>query len=71
MNLHFAWIDFWWVDYLFGFGLLTINTGERSRSLLSIYWNDGELLIDLLWLRVYTGFPFNAVDTFNRMRGLK
>jgi hypothetical protein len=52
------WIDFFFKDKLFGFGIFTIKRNEIIRSFLSICSNDGELLIDLLWFRIYTNFPF-------------
>jgi hypothetical protein len=57
MTLDIFWIDCWLQDKLFGLGLLTIKREELIRSLFSIYWNDGELLIDLFWFRILTTFP--------------
>ncbi len=62
MNLRFLWLDFYWADKLFGFGIGSIVLEAWARSLLSIYWNDGELLIDVLWFRVLTAYPFNQED---------
>lgn len=58
MTLDLFWIDFWLQDRLFGFGLFSIKREETMRSLFSIYWNEGELLIDLFWFRIYTKHPF-------------
>jgi len=66
MQLSLGWIDFYWADRLFGLGIGSIVTENWIRNLLSAYWNDGELLVDVLWFRVYTGFPyikfFNSED---------
>ena len=58
MTFDLFWIDFFIKDRLFGFGIFTIKRDETIRSFLSIYSNDGELLMDLLWFRIYTNFPF-------------
>jgi len=57
MTLNLFWVDFWLKDRLFGIGLFTVKQEELHRSLFSIYWNDGETLIDLLWFRIYSDFP--------------
>ena len=59
MTFDILWIDFWLKDKLFGFGILCVKTTEGIRNFFSVYWNDGELLVDLLWFRVYTDFPFS------------
>ena len=54
MEFTLLWIDLFPKDRLFGFGVFSIkNYGALNRNLLSIYWNNGELLIDLLWFRVH------------------
>ena len=58
MTFNIFWIDVWIKDKLFGIGFLTIKQEELHRSLSSIYWNDGELLIDLFWIRILTTVPF-------------
>ena len=59
MTIDLFWIDFFLKERLFGFGILSIKNDDWfNRSLLSIYWNDGELLIDLLYFRVVTTFWF-------------
>ena len=58
MIFNLFWIDFYIKDNLFGLGILTVKTDENIKSLLAFYWNDGELLIDLLWFRVYSKHPF-------------
>ena len=58
MTLDLLWVDIWFRDRLFGFGFITIKGEEFIRSLFSIYWNDGELLVDLFWFRVLTTVPF-------------
>ncbi len=56
MTFNLFWIDYYWVDKLFGFGFCTIKTENKVRSLFSIYWNDRDLLIDLFWFRIVTYF---------------
>ncbi len=62
MTFNLLSVDFFWSDRLFGFSLASVHTENNGRGLFIIYWNDGDLLIDLLWFRVYTGFPFNSED---------
>lgn len=53
MQFTLFWIDFFLKDKLLGFGLCSIKNYEGiHRNLLSIYWNDGDLLIDFFWFRV-------------------
>ena len=58
MIFYLFWIDFFIKDKLFGIGLLTFKFEELVRSFFCIYWNDGELLIDLLWFRIVTTAPY-------------
>jgi len=58
MVFDLAWIDFWLQDKLFGFGIFTIKCEEFLRSFFSIYYNDGEILMDILWIRIYEKHPF-------------
>ena len=58
MKLSLLWVDFYIKDNLFGIGILTAKNDENIKSLLSFYWNDGELLIDLFWFRIYSKYPF-------------
>lgn len=54
MKFSLLWIDLFLKDNLVGFGFCSSkNYDGFHRSLLAIYWNDGELLIDLLWFRVF------------------
>jgi len=55
MTFDSFWFDFYLQDKLFGFGFCSIKNENLFRSLLSIYWNDREILIDLFWIRIYTG----------------
>ena len=57
MTIDLFWLDFWFQDGLFGLGACTVKREGYIRSLFSIYWNDGELLVDLLWFRIVTTFP--------------
>jgi len=45
--------DFFWSDRLFGFWFFNIEgmSGE-GRSLLELYYADGELFFDLFWIRI-------------------
>ena len=54
MTVDAMWFDFYWPEKLFGFGVFTIKRENLHRSLFSIYWNDGDLLIDLGWFRILT-----------------
>lgn len=54
MNFSIFWIDWFYSDRLFGFGLFSFDTENAPRSLLAIYWNDRELLVDLFWVRILT-----------------
>ena len=58
MIFDLLWFDIWIKDRLFGFGIFSIKQPDIHRSLFSIYWNDGELLIDLFWFHVLTAAPF-------------
>jgi len=60
MSFNLFWLDFWLQDRLFGFGFFTFEGEELHRSLFSIYWNNGELMIDLLWFRILTYFVFGG-----------
>ncbi len=62
MKFNLLSVDFFWSDRLLGLGIATITLENLVRSLFLIYWNNGDLLIDLFWFRVYTGFPFNKED---------
>ena len=57
MGIGMFWIDCWWQEKSFGFGFLTFKFENLTRSFFSIYWLDGELLVDLFWLRVLTTCP--------------
>lgn len=52
MTFNLLWIDYWFAEQLFGFGFFTFKQEESIRSLIAIYWNDGELLFDLFWIRL-------------------
>ena len=54
MGFKLLWVDMFLRDNLFGFGLCTIDSGNLVRSLLSIYYADGEWIIDVFWARAYT-----------------
>lgn len=54
MTCDLFWIDFWFRDNLFGLGILSIKREDFHKSLFAIYYNDGELLVDLFWLRIIT-----------------
>ncbi len=51
MTFDLMWIDWWWSEKLFGIGFFSIK-GESLRSLFALYWNDGELQIDVFWFRI-------------------
>lgn len=50
MTFNFIWIDFWPTN--FGFGIFSVETANLFRNLFSIYWSDGDLLVDLFYIRV-------------------
>ena len=56
-------IDFYRKEELFGFWLGSIKSShiELHRSLLSIYWNDGNFTVDLFWFRVVDAYPIDWV----------
>lgn len=60
MAFDLFWMDFWIRDKLFGFGILSLKKEDFHKSLLAIYWDDGEILIDLFWFsfRIFTTYPF-------------
>lgn len=58
MTFYLFWADFWFWDNLFGFGILSVKREDFYRSLFAIYYNDGELLIDLFWFRIITVYSF-------------
>lgn len=58
MTFDLFWMDFWFRDNLFGFGILSLKKEDFHKSLLAIYYNDGELLIDLFWFRIITAYSF-------------
>ncbi len=47
-------IDIYWSDRLFGFWFCSFKNSDQEihRSLFTIYWNNGELLIDLFWIHL-------------------
>lgn len=51
MTLSLLWIDLYFNEGLYGFGLISIKGEERSRSLLGLYWCCGEIMVDLFWIR--------------------
>lgn len=54
MQFSLLWINLSFKDNLFGFKFCGIrNYDEFNRNLLAVYWNDGDLLIDFLWIRVH------------------
>lgn len=57
MTFQLFGFDFYLQDKLFGFWLFGIHNQEEPRNLFCIYWNDGELLIDLFWVRILSIFP--------------
>jgi hypothetical protein len=54
MTFSLLWFCFSISNNLFGIGIGTVQmwTTDTVRSLLTVYWNDGELLVDLFWIRV-------------------
>ena len=56
-------IDFYRKDEFFGFWLGAIKNidKEMHRSLFGIYWNDGNLLIDLFWFHIVDTYPIDWV----------
>ena len=58
MTIDLFWVDLFAYDKLFGFGLGTVKTDKSHRSLLSVYYNDGEVLLDMLWFNIYQNHPF-------------
>ena len=47
-------IDFYLSARLFGFWFLSFKGDNLHRSLISIYYSDRELLVDLFWFRILT-----------------
>ena len=58
MGFVLFWIDFFITDNLYGFGFLSFKDVNYHKSFLAFYWNEGELLIDLLWIHIYKKHPF-------------
>lgn len=54
MTFDLFWIDIFFEERLFGFGVFSLKRDNVPYNLLAIYWNDGELFIDLFWLRLPT-----------------
>lgn len=54
MTFDLFWIDIFFEECLFGFGAFSFKLDNIPYNLLAIYWNDGELFIDLFWLRLPT-----------------
>lgn len=54
MTFDLFWVDAYIEEKLFGFGVFTIKGMDsvRSRSLFSVYWADGMLLLDLFYFKV-------------------
>ena len=40
-------------ENLYGIMFLTVNKSDDSRSLFTIYYSDGELIVELLFMRFY------------------
>jgi hypothetical protein len=54
MQFTLLWIDLFLKDNNIGFALCSLrNYDDFHRSLFAVYWNDGELLIDLFWFWVH------------------
>ena len=62
MTFDLFWVEGFIVDKIFGVGLFTLKRypeGEpKHRSLLSVYWNNGVWIVDVLYFRV-AGFYQN------------
>lgn len=56
MHFTLAFIDFFIPEQVFGFGILGVDSCDDfiHRYLFSIYWNDGEISIDLFWFKIFT-----------------
>ena len=53
MGFALLWIDFFLKEKLFGFGIGGVEKHNGfDKSLFSIYWNNGALLIDFFWFRI-------------------
>lgn len=52
MTFDLFWMDVSKRDEMFGFGLITIHTGYIFRSLFSVWWTSGDLIIDMFWFRI-------------------
>ena len=59
MTFNLFGIDFYLLDKLFGFWGVTFKDVEKEihRSLFALYWNDGNLLIDLFWFHIVDTYP--------------
>lgn len=53
MNFNLFGFDLFWQDRLYGFWFCGIKTTNLHRHLFSIYYSDGELIIDVLFIRVW------------------
>lgn len=53
MSLQLFGFDFIRLDSLYGFWFFEVKNWNKDlhRSLLSIYWNDGEFIVDFLFMR--------------------
>ena len=59
MTFDVFWIDFYFEDRLFGFGVFSFKKEiELNKNMFSFHYNNGEIIIDLFWKRIYSGFPF-------------
>lgn len=45
-------IDFYWRERLFGFWIVAFKNSKKEtpRSLFTLYWADGELIVNLFWI---------------------
>lgn len=52
MTFQLFGIDWYWQEKFFGFWIGGLKDTEYHRNLFCIYWSDGEILIDLFWIRI-------------------
>ena len=46
--------DFYWKYKLFGFWIGRLRNEEFNRSLFCVYWNNGELILEILFINRYS-----------------
>ena len=54
MSVTLFGIDFYLEDGIYGFWIGGLKTEDWHRALFTIYYDGGELFIDLFWIRILT-----------------